>query len=97
MPGPLTARLASRGERFDAGNGGRVKRLDERNHEVHGAIEVRTIDDAIVRMRRAGGHQDRGYRDATVVELDRSCVIAEAGDEIELQRDVLVRGTRQPF
>src|SRR5260370_35274266 len=85
-------RCTSRCERFDARPRGRVERLDERDHEVHGAVEVGTIDNAVVRMRGTGRNKHRGYRDSAVVKFYGPGVIAESRDKIELQRNVLICG-----
>ena len=64
--------------------------MDESDHEIHGAIEVGAIDNSIVGMSGTGRNKDRGDWDPAIVELDGAGIISEAGDEIELQGDVLV-------
>src|SRR6267142_3953508 len=86
----ILARFPSRSEGLDAGDRDGVERLDESNHKVHGAVEVGAVDNSVVGVGRAGGDKDRGDRNATIVELDGAGIIAEAGNEIELQGDVLV-------
>src|SRR6266481_4794856 len=82
--------FASLSEGLDAGDCSAVKRLDEGDHEVHGTVEVGAIDNSVVGVGRAGRDKDRGDRNAAIVELDGAGIIAEAGNEIELQGDVLV-------
>src|SRR5882724_3593821 len=82
--------FASLSEGLDAGDRDGVERLDESDHEVHGTVEVGAIDNSVVGVGRAGRDKDRGDRNAAIVELDGAGIIAEAGNEIELQGDVLV-------
>src|SRR5258708_5596136 len=88
-----TSRLERLGrERFDAGDGGGIQGLNKRDHEVDRAVEIGAIDNAVVRVSRAGGNKDGGHGNAAVVELNRAGIVAKSGNKIELQRDVLSRG-----
>src|SRR6185437_8877820 len=70
------------------GDGGGVELLHECDHQVHGAVEIRAVNHAVVGVGVAGGDHDVDRRYAAVALLDHRGIVAVPRDQVRLERNV---------